>query len=94
MIATIPFIPGHECAGTVVRCGPGATIPVGTKVGVENHFFCGNCYQCKHEDGAICLNMGQYGHGKKTTQGGCSEYSVVPQRYLYQIKRDLGVYVF
>ncbi|RUS76558.1 hypothetical protein EGW08_015690 [Elysia chlorotica] len=89
LIATVPFIPGHECAGTVVKCGPGADIPVGTKVGVENHFFCGDCFQCRYEDGAICSNMGQYGHGKQTQQGGCSEYSVVPAKYLYALTRDL-----
>ncbi|XP_005101843.1 L-threonine 3-dehydrogenase [Aplysia californica] len=89
VIATIPFIPGHECAGTVVKRGPNTSMALGTKVGVENHFFCGDCYQCRHEDGAICMNMGQYGHGKKTEHGGCSEYSVVPERYLYQIQRDL-----
>ena len=48
VIATIPFVPGHECAGTVVQCGPGVTsVAVGDKVGVENHFYCGDCYQCK-----------------------------------------------
>ena len=41
---------------------------IGTRVGVENHFFCENCYLCEKENGAICMNMGQYGHGKKTTQ--------------------------
>merc|ERR1719483_1440797 len=46
VIATIPFIPGHEAAGTVVRCGPNTSMCVGTKVGVENHFYCGGCYQC------------------------------------------------
>jgi len=89
IIATTPFIPGHEAAGVVAKNGPGTSLPVGTKVGVENHFFCEDCYQCKYENGAICMKMGQYGHGKKTTQGGCSEYSVVPEKYLYQIKRDI-----
>ena len=48
VIATVPFIPGHECAGTVVKCGPGVkAVAVGDRVGVENHFFCGSCFQCK-----------------------------------------------
>ncbi|KAK0046199.1 L-threonine 3-dehydrogenase [Biomphalaria pfeifferi] len=77
VIATVPFIPGHECAGTVVKCGPNADIPLGTKVGVENHFFCGSCYQCLNEDGAICLNMGQYGHGKKTQHGDAEQIAML-----------------
>lgn len=44
----------------------------------------------RYEDGAICSNMGQFGHGKKTRSGGCSEYTTVPARYLYVIKSDLG----
>ena len=31
VIATVPFIPGHECAGTVVKVGPQATIKVQIK---------------------------------------------------------------
>ncbi|CAI9722529.1 L-threonine 3-dehydrogenase-like [Octopus vulgaris] len=48
IIANIPFTPGHECAGTVVKCGPSSTVIIGQRVAVENHFFCGHCYQCKH----------------------------------------------
>ena len=49
VIASIPFIPGHECAGTVVKCGPGVErVAVGDRVGVENHFYCGQCFQCKY----------------------------------------------
>lgn len=90
VIATIPFIPGHECAGTVVKCGPKANIQIGTKVGVENHYFCGDCYQCKHDCKEICKNMGQFGHGKKTDHGACSEYTLVSAKYLYQLKRNLS----
>ncbi|KAL8585037.1 hypothetical protein ACOMHN_043673 [Nucella lapillus] len=90
VIASIPFVPGHECAGTVVKTGPGVTcVTVGDRVAVENHFFCGECFQCKHENGAICSRMGQFGHGRKTQSGGCSEYTCVPAHYLYVIKRDL-----
>lgn len=90
VIATVPFIPGHECAGTVVKCGPKADIAVGTKVGVENHYFCGNCYQCKNDCREICKNMGQFGHGKKTEHGACSEYTIVSAKYLYQLTRNLS----
>ena len=45
VIATVPFIPGHECVGTVYKAGPEATLREGQRVGIENHFFCGSCYQ-------------------------------------------------
>ena len=90
VIATIPFIPGHESAGTVVKCGPKATLPIGTRVGVENHFYCGECYQCQHGLREICSNMGQYGHGRKTMHGGCSEYSIISQKFLYKVTKNLS----
>lgn len=89
VIATIPFTPGHECAGTVVKCGPDASVPVGSKVGVENHYYCGACYQCAHDTREICLNMGQFGHGRQTPYGGCSEYTIVPAKFLYTLTRTL-----
>lgn len=90
VIATVPFIPGHECTGTVVKCGPQATLSIGQKVGVENHFYCGQCYCCKHDRGDICQNMGQYGHGKKTMHGGFSEYSIVSSKYCYPLTRNIS----
>ena len=34
--------------------------------------------------------MSQYGHGKGTTQGGFSEYSVVKAKYCYPLKTDIS----
>ncbi|GAB1602889.1 uncharacterized protein LOC115212403 [Argonauta hians] len=90
LIATVPFTPGHECAGTVVKCGPNACVDIGQRVAVENHFYCGDCYQCKHDLENICQNMGQYGHGRKTIHGGCSQYSIVPSKYLYCLKTNIS----
>ena len=47
LIGKIPFTPGHEATGIVVKTGPDAGIEVGTRVAVENHFYCGDCYTCK-----------------------------------------------
>lgn len=30
---------------------------------VENHYYCGECYQCTHDQPHICQAMGQFGHG-------------------------------
>ena len=40
--------------------------------------------------GDICKVMNQYGHGKGTTQGGFSEYSVVKAKYCYPLKTDIS----
>ena len=71
------------------RGGPDSTVPVGSRVAVENHFFCGSCYQCRTDRRDICQNMGQYGHGRDTTQGGCCQYSIVSSKYCFIITTDI-----
>ena len=34
--------------------------------------------------------MNQYGHGRGTMHGGFSEYSIVSEKYCYQMKRDIS----
>ncbi len=89
-IASLPFVPGHEVAGVVVRVGPRATLPLGQRVGVENHLFCGNCYQCQHGRLDICQDMGQYGHGRKTWHGGCSQYSIISSKYCHPVRANIS----
>ncbi|XP_042859715.1 L-threonine 3-dehydrogenase-like [Penaeus japonicus] len=90
VIAKLPFIPGHETTGVVVEVGVDVTeVSLGQRVAVENHFYCGSCYQCKEARGDICQRMDQYGHGRGTDQGGCSQFSRVPARYCYVLTRDL-----
>ena len=33
--------------------------------------------------------MDQYGHGRGTVHGGCSQFSIVRSKYCYQMKRDI-----
>ena len=37
----------------------------------------------------ICQNLNQFGYGKGTQHGGCSEYVIIPSRYAYLLKTDL-----
>ncbi|KAF2367355.1 Alcohol dehydrogenase N-terminal, partial [Trinorchestia longiramus] len=83
-IASLPFIPGHEATGEVVAVGSEVESGLmGKKVAVENHFYCGDCTLCKENRGDICLRMNQYGHGRGTDQGGCSQFSAVPAAFCY-----------
>jgi len=90
-IATLPFTPGHECVGIIAGVGPdvGPEYVVGRRICVENHYYCGHCYQCTHGMAHICRDMGQFGHGKKTIHGGFSQYTIVPARYAYLMKTNL-----
>ncbi|XP_028414127.1 uncharacterized protein LOC114537195 [Dendronephthya gigantea] len=91
-IAKLPFIPGHECVGEIVKVGPSCSdsFRVGLRVCCENHYFCGKCYQCLHGQENICQNLKQYGLGKGTIHGGCCQYTIIPSRYAYVVKTDIS----
>ena len=47
MIGKLPFIPGHEATGVITEVGKDVKdLSVGTRIAIENHFYCGNCYSC------------------------------------------------
>lgn len=89
-IAKLPFIPGHEAAGLIVGVGTKCRFRIGERVAIENHFYCGECYQCSIGRKDICANLQQFGHGKGTIYGGCCEYYVVKERYAYRLKADIS----
>jgi len=97
-IAKLPFTPGHEATGVVIQHGlnPREDLPIGTRVCVENHYYCGTCFQCNHDQKHICQAMGQFGHGmgkdtRIAAQGGCAQYAIVPSRNLYALKTKIGI---
>ncbi|ETO19509.1 hypothetical protein RFI_17721, partial [Reticulomyxa filosa] len=63
---------------------------IGTRVAIENHFYCGKCALCEEKRGDICLNMSQLGHGKGTVYGGCSEYFIVKEIYCYRLRSNIS----
>jgi len=90
-IAQLPFVPGHETVGKVAKLGPGVTgYAVGDRVCSETHIPCHECYQCKHDLEYICKNMGLYGHGKKTTQGGFAQYATMRVDATYKLTTELS----
>merc|ERR1712045_617459 len=89
-IAKLPFIPGHEAAGLIVGAGRSCRFRIGERVAIENHFYCGKCYQCSIGRKDICANLSQFGHGKGTIYGGCCDYYTVKERYCYRLKADIS----
>ncbi|OGO67162.1 MAG: hypothetical protein A2Z37_16640 [Chloroflexi bacterium RBG_19FT_COMBO_62_14] len=86
----LPFIQGHEWAGTVVGLGDGARgLAVGDRVAAENHKGCGACANCRRgrynlcelartKDNAYKL----YGH---TAPGAFAEYAARPTGLLHRL---------
>ena len=77
VVPALPFIPGHECSGTVVDTGPDVKdVREGDMVAAETHVPCGTCWQCTHDRKHTCLNMELFGH---TIDGCFAEYFVIPE---------------
>jgi 2-desacetyl-2-hydroxyethyl bacteriochlorophyllide A dehydrogenase len=73
---TLPVIPGHEFAGTVVACGPGVVdVSEGDRVAVDPSLYCHECHYCRLGHNNLCLRWGAIG---VTVAGGAAEYAAVP----------------
>ncbi len=86
----LPFIQGHEWAGTVVALSEGVTsLRVGDRVAAENHKGCGACANCRRGRYNLCevastkgKSYNLYGH---TAQGAFAEYAARPSGLLHKL---------
>jgi Zn-dependent alcohol dehydrogenase len=100
-----PIVLGHEAAGVVVETGPGAEgVAVGDHVVCSIIGPCGSCFQCLHNDQALCENVPFFtgtmldgttrlsagGRPIHTLhyQGSYAEFAVVPDRFVVPIRKD------
>jgi len=87
---SLPFIQGHEWAGTVAALGEGVTgLQVGDHVAAENHKGCGVCANCRRGRYNLCevaRSKGKayklYGH---SAQGAFAEYAARPATLLHKL---------
>ncbi|WP_375497790.1 zinc-dependent alcohol dehydrogenase family protein [uncultured Jatrophihabitans sp.] len=73
---SLPVIPGHEFAGTVVALGTGAVgVNEGDRVAVDPSLYCHECHNCRRGRNNLCLRWGAIG---VTAAGGAAQYVAVP----------------
>lgn len=73
---SLPLVPGHEFAGTVVGVGSQVTaLATGDRVAVDPSLYCYQCHYCRIGRNNLCENWGGIG---VTTAGGAGEYVAVP----------------
>ena len=74
----LPFIPGHEISGTVVRAGPDVSeYAAGDRVATtQRRRVCGVCRYCRAGQETYCESLLFFGHGP-ACGGGYAEYVVV-----------------
>ncbi|MFC3896986.1 zinc-dependent alcohol dehydrogenase family protein [Lentzea rhizosphaerae] len=73
---TLPVVPGHEFAGTVVEIGSQVNeVRVGDRVAVDPSLYCHECRMCRSGKSNLCERWAAIG---VTTSGGAAEFAVAP----------------
>ncbi|MEW2526920.1 zinc-dependent alcohol dehydrogenase family protein [Streptomyces sp. NPDC047071] len=73
---TLPVVPGHEFAGSVVDVGTGVTeLRVGDRVAVDPSLYCYECRYCRTGHNNLCERWAAIG---VTRAGGAAQYAVAP----------------
>lgn len=78
---TLPVIPGHEFAGTVVAIGDVATgayvteLAIGQRVAVDPSLYCNECHYCRLGHNNLCEHWNAIGVSKP---GGAAQFAVAP----------------
>jgi 2-desacetyl-2-hydroxyethyl bacteriochlorophyllide A dehydrogenase len=84
---TLPIVPGHEFAGTVVALGPDVRdVSIGDRVAVDPSLHCGECYQCRRGRGNLCERWAAIG---VTHPGAAAEFVSVPFNNCWPVPTDL-----
>ena len=73
---TLPVVPGHEFAGTIVEIGSQVDeLVVGDRVAVDPSLYCHECRYCRAGKNNLCERWAAIG---VTTSGGAAEFAVAP----------------
>ncbi|MGW6445304.1 zinc-dependent alcohol dehydrogenase family protein [Lentzea sp. NPDC055074] len=73
---TLPVVPGHEFAGTIVEIGSQVNeLQVGDRVAVDPSLYCHECRMCRNGKNNLCERWAAIG---VTTAGGAAEFAVAP----------------
>jgi 2-desacetyl-2-hydroxyethyl bacteriochlorophyllide A dehydrogenase len=84
---TLPIIPGHEFAGTIVALGSDVTeAAVGDRVAVDPSLHCGECYQCRRGRGNMCERWAAIG---VTHPGAVADYVAVPVKNCWTVPESV-----
>jgi 2-desacetyl-2-hydroxyethyl bacteriochlorophyllide A dehydrogenase len=73
---TLPIVPGHEFAGTVVALGADVTeLTVGARVAVDPSLYCHECHYCRLGKDNLCERWNAIG---VSVPGAAAEFTVAP----------------
>jgi len=82
-----PIVPGHEIVGVVAGCGPGVSLPRGTRLGVPwLGSTCGHCRYCDGGHENLCDGARFTGY---QLDGGYADYVVADARFCLPLPASL-----
>lgn len=83
----LPFVPGHEMAGEIIKLGDGVTrVKTGDHVSVHIDLACKTCRFCKSGRPNLCKNLVRIGFER---DGSHQEYAVVPEENVFVVSDDM-----
>ncbi len=84
----VPFVPGHEFAGTIVEVGNAVTKYVpGDRVAVDPIIPCGECAACSVGHVSACISLKLLG---VDLNGGFGEYVVAKEHMLFKLTDNIS----
>lgn len=86
---TLPVVPGHEFAGTVVAIGSDVTeVRTGENVAVDPSLYCHECYYCRQGRDNLCENWNAIG---VSVPGGAAQYAKAPVGNCVRLPENVDV---
>jgi threonine 3-dehydrogenase len=83
-----PVALGHEFCGEVVETGiESRHFKQGERVVAETHLRCGQCRQCRLENGHLCDNLRTF---SKLDRGGFADFTIIPASLLRRVPAHLS----
>jgi L-iditol 2-dehydrogenase len=82
-----PRVLGHELIGRVLRAGPRAIVPAGTRVLVDPAVACGYCELCRADRANVCRRGALLG---RDLDGGFAERIAVDELRLHPVPEAIG----
>jgi 2-desacetyl-2-hydroxyethyl bacteriochlorophyllide A dehydrogenase len=85
----LPWHLGYQASGIIEELGKNATargLKVGDRVALDQHTFCGSCYNCMHDRQNFCENL-----SNSFTDAMMAEYNVIHQKQVWKIPDSISL---
>jgi 2-desacetyl-2-hydroxyethyl bacteriochlorophyllide A dehydrogenase len=85
----LPWHMGYQASGVIEELDKGATargLKVGDRVALDQHRYCGSCYNCMHDRQNFCENI-----NNSFTDAMMAEYIIVHQRQVWKLPDTISL---